>query len=190
MYVCLYICIFSAPEKTKTYKKKSMGSRLKFCKDHRKTKSVFGTMQETANPYFFRIVFRFSLVIKVHFTDAVYSKAPRRIPEDQHLPSVVVQGDVSTQGAVPLYFAEGVMRQEQYLKVLKQVFMPYAEQNRGSQDEYICIQDDALCHIVKSIKLFLSQKTPLWPWPVNFPYLNPIENVWQPLKFFVYLHNN
>ena len=45
------------------------------------------------------------------------------------------------------------------------------------------MQDNALCHTVKSVKTFLSEEyITIIEWPAQSPHMNPIENVWKLLN--------
>jgi len=149
------------------------------------------------------------IFLKIYFTDECSLHAltegtqfVRRRPGEElepsciqsrlkHPPSVMIWAAISAEGPGPLYFVEGMMRQDQYIRVLEDVFLPYVQQLRKSTDPFVFMQDNAPCHSAKSVKNFLSIKQiSFLPWPGNSPDLNPIENVWKTLKSLVYLRHN
>lgn len=109
----------------------------------------------------------------------------------KHILAVMVWSCISPKGPGPIYFVEGTMRQDQYKKVLKDVYMPYVKSLPLRPSAYTFMQDGAPCHNALSVKNYLnSKKINILPWPGNSPDLNPLENCWSVLKRLVYTRTN
>lgn len=110
-------------------------------------------------------------------------KADCLVQTVKHPPSVMIWGSISASGPGPLFFVEGTMRQDQYLNILKNVFLPSIQDIRDAGSCYYFMQDNAPCHTAKTVKNFMAEENiPLLPWPGNSPDINPIENIWRLLK--------
>lgn len=105
----------------------------------------------------------------------------------KHPPAVMVWGCISADGPGPLHFVEGTLRQEQYKRILSDVFLPYLNSLPYVRSHYTFMQDGAPCHSSKLITNFLMEENiDVLPWPGNSPDQNPIENCWAYLKSKVY----
>lgn len=103
----------------------------------------------------------------------------------------MIWGCITAEGAGPLYFVEGTMRSDQYIKVLKTILLPYLGTLEGQKEEYTFMQDGAPCHTsILSQKCLREIGLEVLPWAGNSPDLNPIENCWAYLKTQVYKLNN
>ena len=75
------------------------------------------------------------------------------------------------------------MKQDQYKTVLQTTLIPQIREWFPNGKKIVFMQDGAPCHIAKSIKAFLDNKSiELLDWPGNSPDMNPIENLWELVK--------
>ena len=90
---------------------------------------------------------------------------------------------ISGKGTGRLYVVQGMMKQDQYIQMLKERLLPQVRDWFPNRESFIFMQDGAPCHTARSVKAFLNDKNiPLMPWPGNSPDMNPIENVWELVK--------
>jgi len=91
-------------------------------------------------------------------------------------------GGSSAQGPGRLYIVNGIMRQDQYIEMLRARLLPQMAEWFPNGDG-VFMQDGAPCHTAKRVIEFLRQeRISLLSWPGNSPDMNPIENFWHLLK--------
>ena len=95
--------------------------------------------------------------------------------------SVMVFGMISTAGTWPLVRLHGKINTIVYKEILKKYLVPNLR--TAINQPAVFMQDDALCHIAKSVKTFLSEEdVTVMEWPAQTSDMNPIESVWKLLN--------
>ncbi len=96
--------------------------------------------------------------------------------------SVLIWAVMSSAGVGPLCFLKSRVNAAIYQDILEHFMLPSTGKLYGNAD-FIFQQDLAPAHTVKGTKSWLNDHcVTVLDWPVNLPYLNPIENLWGIVK--------
>ena len=82
--------------------------------------------------------------------------------------SLVVWGCMSGQGDGQLYRCEGTMRQDQYVRVLRNLMLPSASSLYGEGESFVFQRDNAPCQKANTVTRFLERShVEVLQWPAQ-----------------------
>lgn len=113
-------------------------------------------------------------------------KQPRKLkPRAKHPIKVHVWAGISQRGATPIVIFSGIMTSIRYCnQILNQGLIPFLDD--VFPDHYRFQQDNDPKHSSYYTRDFLAENgINWWPTPPESPDLNPIENVWASMKYYL-----
>lgn len=112
-------------------------------------------------------------------------KEPRKLKaRPKHPLKVHIWGGISCRGATPVVIFTGIMNSTRYCQILEQGLLPFLSDQFPLHHRFQ--QDNDPKHCSNFTKQFLTEKGVNWfRTPAESPDLNPIENVWASLKYYL-----
>ena len=101
----------------------------------------------------------------------------------KHPLKVHIWEGISRHGATKICIFHGIMEAELYCSILKSALVPFIQ---DKLPDHRFIQDNDPKHTSRCAKAFFEKKEiNWWPTPPESPDLNPIEYLWQELKYYL-----
>ena len=106
-------------------------------------------------------------------------------PKPKHPVKVHVWAGISKHGATSIVIFTGIMNADKYCVILDTALKPFLA-NVFPRNDYRFQQDNDPKHISRTAKQYFEQNNiNWWKTPAESPDLNPIENVWASLKYYL-----
>ena len=107
----------------------------------------------------------------------------RRKPKPKHPLKLHVWAGISRQGATKICIFEGIMAADLYCEILESHLLPFINVHLP---DHRFMQDNDPKHTSRAAKTFFEENgINWWPTPPESPDLNPIENLWHELKYYL-----
>ena len=112
-------------------------------------------------------------------------KQPRKLkPKPKHPTKVHIWAGISSRGATPVVIFTGIMNSTRYCSILENGLLPFLKE--VFPDGHRFQQDNDPKHCSNFTKEFFEEEDVNWfKTPAESPDLNPIENVWASLKYYL-----
>ena len=107
----------------------------------------------------------------------------KRKPKPKHPVKVHVWAGISRHGATKICIFDGIMDAVLFCNILETTLVPFI---REKLPDHRLMQDNDPKHTSRRAKAFFEESgINWWPTPAESPDLNPIENLWHELKFYL-----
>ena len=113
------------------------------------------------------------------------AKQPRKLKaRPKHPPKVHIWAGITCRGATSIVVFKGIMTSTRYCSILETALLPFI--NAAFPDGHRFQQDNDPKHTSNYTKAFLyNNGINWWKTPPESPDLNPIENIWGSLKYYL-----
>ena len=110
-------------------------------------------------------------------------KPMKRKPKPKHPLKVHVWAGISRHGATEICIFDGIMDADLFCNILESTLVPFIQEKLP---DYRFMQDNDPKHTSRRAQAFFEEKNiNWWQTPPESPDLNPIEDLWHELKFFL-----